>query len=91
MYPLADLPTEKLTSEVMTHSCLIILVIIDSDGSSCQEANFAISSTSTTTTRSWTIRVTQYDCGQEDNAGPPGCLQYYTETANTIERYECVK
>jgi len=61
-------------------------MIVDSNGSDCQEANFNISP-STTTTRSWTIRVTQYNCGQEDSSGPPGCLQWYTQTANTIENY----
>ena len=60
-------------------------MIVDSDGSSCQLANFNIA-TSTTTTRAWTIRITQYTCGQEDVGGPPGCLQYYTATAGTIER-----
>ena len=60
-------------------------MIVDSDGTSCQEVNFNIGTTSTTT-RSWTIRVTQYDCSSEDVAGPPGCLQYYTQTANTIEK-----
>ena len=61
-------------------------VILDSDGTSCQNANFAIG-TSTTSTRQWSIRVTQFTCAQQDEAGPPGCLQYYTQTANTIEKY----
>lgn len=61
-------------------------MIIDSDGSSCQVANFLIG-TSTTTTRSWNIRVTQYACGQEDSSGPPGCLQYYDQTQNIIQNY----
>ena len=61
-------------------------VILDSDGLSCQMANFQIG-TVTTSTRAWNIRVTQYDCTQQDEAGPPGCLQYYTETANYIQKY----
>ena len=60
-------------------------VIVDSNGKECQNVNFNIG-TSTTTTRSWTIRVTQYTCGEEDSAGPPGCLQYYTQTANTVQK-----
>ena len=63
-----------------------ISVIVDSNGQDCQEANFNISP-ATTSTRSWTIRVTQYTCGQEDSSGPPGCLQWYTSTANTIQKY----
>ena len=61
-------------------------MILDNDGQSCQVANFLIGD-STTTTRSWNIRVTQYTCGQEDEAGPPGCLQYLTETQNYIQKY----
>ena len=60
-------------------------MILDSDGVTCQNANFNIGG-STTSTRQWKIRVTQYTCAEQDVAGPPGCLQYYTQTANTIER-----
>ena len=62
-------------------------MILDSDGIECHIANFNIA-TATTSTRSWNILVTQYDCGQEDSAGPPGCLQYYTQTQNTIQKYD---
>jgi hypothetical protein len=61
-------------------------MIVDSNGADCQQANFNISP-STSTTRSWTIRVTQYNCGEEDSSGPPGCLQWYTQTANTIQNF----
>jgi len=61
-------------------------MIIDSDGSNCQTVNFHIGA-ATTTTRSWDIYVTQYTCGQEDEAGPPGCLQYYTGTSGTIKNF----
>ena len=60
-------------------------MIVDNNGIDCQYANFNIGTT-TTTTRSWTIRVTQYTCTEEDSAGPPGCLQYYTQTAAHIQR-----
>jgi len=58
-------------------------MIIDSDGSSCQTTTFNIGS-ATTTSRQWDIYVTQYTCGQEDEAGPPGCLQYYTGTTDQV-------
>lgn len=48
----------------------------------CQTVNFNIAP-STSTTRQWDIRVTQYGCGNEDSAGPPGCLQYMTGTFGT--------
>ena len=54
-------------------------MIIDTTGLDCQRVNFNIGA-STTTSRSWDIYVTQYTCGQEDEAGPPGCLQYFTGT-----------
>ena len=60
-------------------------MILDSDGIQCQTVNFNIA-LSTTTTRAWTIRVSQYTCGQEDEAGPPGCLQYLTATEGTIQK-----
>ena len=60
-------------------------VIIDV-GEGCQMANFHIGS-STTTTRQWNIYVTQYTCGQEDLAGPPGCLQYHTGTTGLLKNF----
>ena len=55
--------------------------------SSCHQAVFNIGG-STTTSRSWNIRITQYSCGDYDSSGWPGCLQYYTATANTIQKLE---
>ena len=52
----------------------------------CHRVNFDIGG-STTTTRSWDIKVTQYACGDYDNDGGwPGCLQYYTATAGNIQK-----
>jgi len=61
-------------------------MVLDSEGSACQTVNFNIGST-TTTTRSWDIFVTQYTCGQEDLGGPPGCLQYYTGTTGVVTTF----
>ena len=61
-------------------------MFIDSDGMDCQIANFLIGST-TTTTRSWDISIKQYTCGQEDEAGPPGCLQYHTGSTGLAKTY----
>jgi len=52
----------------------------------CHQANFNIGGL-TTTTRKWDIRVTQYACGDFDSSGPPGCLQYYTATAGTVQNF----
>ena len=43
------------------------LVILDAD-TMCQYASFSIAP-STSTSRSWEIKVTQYACGNEDKAG----------------------
>jgi len=51
----------------------------------CQKVNFRIGGTATT--RNWDILVTQYACGDTDLSGWPGCLQYYTATANTIQNF----
>merc|ERR1712029_1140889 len=58
----------------------------DSAGSDCQNVNFNIGG-STSTTRQWDIFVTQYTCGQEDLGGPPGCLQYYTGTTGVVTTF----
>lgn len=63
----------------------MIAVIIDTTGLDCQRVNFNIGA-STSTSRSWDIYVTQYTCGQEDVAGPPGCLQYYTGTTGLVKK-----
>merc|ERR1712038_1756904 len=63
-------------------------MIVDSapGDTTCQKAQFNIGG-STSTSRSWSIRVTQYACGDYDSSGWPGCLQYYTATANTVQNF----
>merc|ERR1719362_677338 len=63
-------------------------MIVDADpaGNTCHNALFNIGGT-TTTSRSWTIRVTQYACGDTDMSGWPGCLQYYTATASNVQNF----
>merc|ERR1712038_1210094 len=60
-------------------------MIVDAS-SDCAQANFNIGGL-TTTSRKWNIRVTQYACGDYDMSGWPGCLQYYTSTASTIQNF----
>merc|ERR1712141_654694 len=63
------------------------MVLDQTQGSTeCQQAMFTIGGT-TTTSRSWTIKVTQYACGDEDNGGPPGCLQWYTEASGNVASF----
>ena len=62
-----------VVSEVTTIKELImyfLLVIVDADpsGNTCHNALFNIGG-STTTSRSWTILVTQYGCGDTDKSG----------------------
>jgi len=62
-------------------------MIIDVDAKrGCQTASFTIGS-GDTPTRAWDIKVTQYGCGDEDNSGPAGCLQWFTETKGTISSF----
>merc|ERR1711981_1429561 len=63
-------------------------MIVDSGPgeTTCHKANFNVGG-STSTSRTWSIRVTQYACGDYDSSGWPGCLQYYTATANTIQNF----
>ena len=59
-------------------------VILDASDE-CQSANFNLDPT-TTTSRQWDIKVTQYACGDEDKAGPDGCLQYFTGTTGVVAK-----
>merc|ERR1719273_2324791 len=63
-------------------------MIVDSGPgeTTCHQAQFNIGG-STSTSRSWSVRVTQYACGDYDSSGWPGCLQYYTATANTVQNF----
>merc|ERR1712172_410542 len=63
-------------------------MIVDADptGNTCHTALFNIGGT-TTTSRSWNVLITHYSCGDTDSSGWPGCLQYYTATANNIQNF----
>lgn len=57
---------------------------VDAD-SACNELNFNID-TLTSTTRSWTLKVTQHNCGAVV-AGDSDCLQYLTGTSGTFASF----
>merc|ERR1739844_260202 len=63
-------------------------MIVDADrgGNTCHTALFNIGGT-TSTSRSWNILITQYACGDTDNSGWPGCLQYYAATSSNIQNF----
>merc|ERR1711997_683387 len=49
-------------------------------------ANFAFGGL-TTINRKFNIKVTQYDCMDQENGGPTGCLQYFTAPAGLVSSY----
>ncbi|QQP34788.1 Putative LOC100745028, partial [Caligus rogercresseyi] len=51
----------------------------------CNTLAFTIGS-STGVTREWSIKVTQYTCGDLD-AGPPGCLQYLNSESGDVASF----
>lgn len=52
----------------------------------CNELAFNIGTT-TTVTRSWTIKITQYDCNF-NNLAPDGCTQYFWgQTTDTVKTF----
>ena len=63
---------------------------MDSDGETCHNLNINVGST--TTTRSWDIHVTHYDCKDltmlENTAGPKGCLQYHLGSSTGTGRID---
>merc|ERR1711913_66014 len=54
--------------------------------SQCNQINIDIDTGSTTTTRKWQIKVTQYECGNM-MAPEQDCLQYHTATTGTIASF----
>jgi len=62
-------------------------VVVDSDGETCSRVAFTFASTSTT--RTWSIWITQYTQGDLDatRAGPTGCLQFYTGTTGFVHSF----
>merc|ERR1719367_2503244 len=65
-------------------------MIMDSDGATCHNVNINVDAT--TTTRSWDIHVTHYDCKDmtalENTAGPKGCLQYHLGSSTGTGRID---
>jgi len=63
-------------------------MILDSNGSGCQEVVFQVGGG--TTTRKWDIHVTQYTCEEADNGsmgGPKGCLQYFIHDTGLLRSF----
>jgi len=53
----------------------------------CHTVNIDLGASDTSTSRSWTIVVSQYTCGEENLAGPMGCLQWHTGTSGRIANF----
>jgi len=53
---------------------------------SCHTINSIISSSDTSTTREWNIKVTQVECSSQ-NKPPAGCLQYFTGITGYLYNY----
>lgn len=51
----------------------------------CDEVTFILGTS--TMARSWDIKITQYKCGDEDSAGPPGCLQYFSTDSGRVSGF----
>jgi len=59
-------------------------LIVDTDGSTCVNGDFSFGGG--TTSRSYSIKVTQYSRFNE-MGGPSGCLQFYTGETGTVESF----
>ncbi|XP_059078525.1 uncharacterized protein LOC131876989 isoform X1 [Tigriopus californicus] len=58
-------------------------MIVDASRTMCNEAQFSLNGMGT---REWDIKVTQYNCGDEQG-GPDGCLQYFTGLTGTVSSF----
>lgn len=54
-------------------------------GTECASVDLGLGFTSVT--RSLDIQIIQYKCGDLDNGGPPGCLQYFNSEAGRIRSF----
>merc|ERR1712142_1067895 len=61
-------------------------MIVDASDN-CHTVNIDLGASDTSTSRSWTIVVSQYTCGEENLAGPMGCLQWHTGTTGRIANF----
>lgn len=61
-------------------------MFIDVSDKGCAHVELGIGA-HTSVTRSLDIKVIQYACGDDDNAGPQGCLQYFTNTKGKIRTF----
>jgi len=59
-------------------------MFVDASTNQCVTATFLFGSV--TYSRSYSIKVLQYQCGSEAG-GPPDCLQYYTGTSGTVANF----
>jgi len=61
-------------------------MIVDASDN-CHTVNINVGASDSATSRSWTIVVSQYTCGEENVAGPMGCLQWHTGTTGRIANF----
>jgi hypothetical protein len=61
-------------------------MFIDVSDKGCAHVDLGIGLTSTTT-RSLDIKIIQYACGNDDVAGPQGCLQYFPNSSGKIRTF----
>ena len=53
----------------------------------CNDLAFNLAATGSTVTRTWAIKITQYDCNY-DNLAPDGCTQYFWgQTKDIVKTY----
>jgi hypothetical protein len=94
-YILPLTPGVTQNSAILRFSRLIYLpfhlsVYVDVCDGSCLSLGFQLGNTgigATLATRSWSIKVTQYDCNYE-NLAPTGCTQYFFGSASqSVQTY----
>ena len=82
--------TYKTDTLILCANCFLS-VIIDADpsGNTCHKALFNIGGT-TTTSRSWDVRITQYACGDTDSSGYDSLFIIHTPSKTMFLLYTVV-
>ena len=73
--------------KIILNSLIIVYVDIGMDTGATAKLEFTFSTTVTTVSRSWEIKVTQIECSSLARPYDAGCLQYFTGTTGRLTSF----
>ena len=84
--PVLIIVTDPGTKQFLVSDNFAFAVYVDASDT-CNELAFNLQEGTSTATRAWSIKITQYDCDY-DNLAPKGCTQYhFGSTTGQVQTY----